>query len=401
MDMAGDNGRIWGDEGSVDDDLRPDLGRRDEAPNDPLSGAYEPNEALDGAFAPPEPAEEPAPERAEDSWTDATMDHPAVPAADASADDESPAADEEPAPAPSSSDEPERGTTPAPSAQHFQDVIALRREAEEAAAAALSERREATSQASRIIEEALRAAENLHADAQRSLDEKRTAAETEASTILERARAEAAEIIKAGENDVLEAQRLRREAGAERDRLNAELERIRRTAQEELFAEANRHTARMDEIRTRVLHGVEAATDSLRASDRGVTRADGEPAAVEARPTFVTPPPAEPAAAQPATQTAAQPAAPEPTREPTREPTHVWSPPQPAPAPAAPTAPAAPAPTAEDLLSSLGGTTPAPGIPANAPITPYTPGSSSAPAVSPDHDRDDEPHRKRGWRRRS
>lgn len=151
-----------------------------------------------------------------------------------------------------------------PSAQHFQDLIALRREAEESAAAALSERREATSQASRIIEEAMRAAEMLQLEAQQALDQHRTAAEAEAAAILERARAEAAEIVQGGANDVLEAQRLRREAAAERDRVNAELDRLRRTAQEELFSEANRHAARMDEIRTRVLHGVEAATTGVR-----------------------------------------------------------------------------------------------------------------------------------------
>lgn len=270
------------------------------------------------------------------------------------------------------------------SAQHFQDWIALRREAEESAAAALHERREATSQASRIIEEAMRASEALQAEAQQELDRRRTAAESEAATILASARAEAAEIVRAGENDVAEAQRLRSEASAERERINGELERIRRTAQEELFAEANRHAARMDEIRTRVLHGVEAITGGLREPVR-------EPlAAVEpspARTTEVRSPVVAEAPADPAPLTVHAPPAQERAAEPESAPASFWGTTDPAPA--------------TQATRTTPTVTPPPGIPADAPITPYTPSSSDA-AAGRDRDSADEHlnRGKRGWRSR-
>lgn len=220
--------------------------------------------------------------------------------------------------------------TPPPSAQHFQDLIALRREAEESAAAALSERREATSQASRIIEEAMRAAEMLQTEAQQALEQHRSAAEAEAAAILERARAEAAEIVQGGANDVLEAQRLRREAAAERDRVNSELDRLRRTAQEELFSEANRHAARMDEIRTRVLHGVEAATAGVRdtawesAPRPGGRFGDSVPGPTAASYLSATPEPIAappPSAAAPPEPTVPEPPVAEPTESTPAEPT--------------------------------------------------------------------------------
>lgn len=271
------------------------------------------------------------------------------------------------------------------SAQHFQDVIALRREAENAAEAALSERREATSQASRIIEEAMRAAETLRAESERELEQQRTTAQSEAAVILERARSEAAEIIKAGEHDVLEAQRLRREAATERDQINAELERIRRTAQEELFAEANRHAARMDEIRTRVLHGVEAVTGALRGPlhDPVVPRSEGGygDAVTRSAPAAYLPPAPEPTH-EPAAEQAPQPT-PESTYQPTAEPTY-----QPTYDPFAKSTPAEPV---------------VPGVVADPP--PVEPRQYSSPvpppSVNPSNDAPDEPDRgRRGWRSR-
>lgn len=297
------NARPFGDDGDSSlDDL---LGGRDED-----RSTIETPSALDG----PAPQEEPSSpaDAPEDAQTDARADAPADAPEDLGV-PSAPAAAAVPEPAPQGQ---------LPSAQQFQDVIALRREAEEAAAAALEERREATAQASRIIEEAMRAAEALHADAQQGLDARRSAADAEAQRIVELAREEAAEIVKRGEDDVLEAQRLRREATAERERLNSELERIRRTAQEELFAEANRHTARMEEIRTRVLHGVEAVTAEIRGGERrepdalpghvepaprhGAApsyvvppAAAADPAPVPTQPVVIDPPAAEPAATNP------------------------------------------------------------------------------------------------------
>lgn len=321
---------------------------------------------------------------------------------------------------------PEVVATP-PTAQHFQDLIALRRQAEESAAAALSERREATSQASRIIEEAMRAAEMLQTEARQTLEQHRSAAETEAAAILERARAEAAEIVQAGAHDVLEAQRLRREAAAERDRVNSELERLRRTAQEELFSEANRHAARMDEIRTRVLHGVEAATVGVRDTvwestsrpggrfgDSFTGNVSGPSAAAYlsstpepvADPSALDAPSAQSApAGDPADPAASQPAAPEPAYAPVPEPEPVPEPP-------------APEPTDDDDSSSfpwLSGETPA-ASPADDQVVspesfvtspPPTPqrdqveGQGSAPVQPPADSRWERPEpRRRGWRSR-
>lgn len=317
MDMAADDGRNLGEQAARPDDLG--------FPAPTEQAAPQPHDVLDGP--------------------------PPVDALDASV---PPPADPEPT-----------ASSVAPSAQTFQDLIALRREAEESAAAALVERREATTQASRIIEEAMRASESLQAEAQRKLDEQRGAAEAEAATILQQARAEAAEIVKAGENDVLEAQRLRAEANAERERLNSELEKIRRTAQEELFAEANRHAARMDEIRTRVLHGVEAATDGLRDAVRdSAARSD---AAFEGA-SFLQP--VEPAPAIPAGPVVAPAAATAPEPAPVVPEPPVWE------VPAAPVVPPA------------------------APITPYEPGGAGARSAPTGQDAPAEEHRRRGWRSR-
>ena len=407
MDMADDDFRLPGEPTHPgESDLG--AGNDDEATTRSTTGAAEP--AADKAEAAPverpsEPLTDPLPDPLDRSRPFADNEpepresrslKEAWPIAGAPA----PAAPEAPVTEASDTDAP---ASALPSAQHFQDLIALRREAEESAAAALHERREATSQASRIIEEAMRASETLQSEARQDLERRRATAEAEAAAILERARAEAAEIVRAGENDVREAQRLRLEASAERERINTELERIRRTAQEELFAEANRHAARMDEIRTRVLHGVEAITGGLREPARDALPAMSpapEPRAADVRPPDsqsgsqsasrpysqadgpsrddAQPEPAA-AAPTPATFTVSAPPAPEPVAEPDPAPAAFWGTPEPA--------------------GTTPAVTPPPGIPADAPITPYTPAATDSSATRETVDERVD-RGKRGWRSR-
>lgn len=380
MDMLGD------DEGSLSERWgarpRSDAADRDQVASDPLGTL----EVPDASGAPAASTAPGAPEVPEATETQETPEAPAVPEGRLTALD-MPGGTMPTAPQPpvTPTEAPATGA-----AQQFQDVIALRREAENAAEAALSERREATSQASRIIEEAMRAAETLRLESERDLELQRSAAQTEAAVILERARTEASEIIRAGEHDVLEAQRLRREAATERDQINAELERIRRTAQEELFAEANRHASRMEEIRTRVLHGVEAVTGPLRGPlhDPAEQRTDGGygDAVTRSAPAAYLPPAPEPrpeAAAEASREQVSEPT-PEPTPERTSEPTY-----QPSYDPFATNPPVEPAVT--------------PGVVADPP--PVEPRQYSTPvpppSVNPSNDTRDEPDRgRRGWRSR-
>lgn len=385
--MAGDDGHQQGEDTWRSEGWRPDKDPEQAPRTDRDLPSAGPAEAEDApasvADRPSEPLTDPLPDPLDESRP---LEEAPVPAETRSLRDSWPmpepsASTETPAAAgPAAAGGPEAAEASVSSAQHVQDWIALRREAEEAAAAALHERREATSQASRIIEEAMRASEALQAEAQQELDRRRSAAESEAATILASARAEAAEIIRAGENDVAEAQRLRSEASAERERINSELERIRRTAQEELFAEANRHAARMDEIRTRVLHGVEAITGGLR--DPARDPLPGAEPALASRTTELRQPAVAEAQAQPSTVVHAPPA-PEPADDAEPAPASFWGTTEPGPAPQAPQV-----------------VTPPPGIPADAPITPYTPGSSDRPATRDTADDEHVNRGKRGWRSR-
>ncbi|NHA01309.1 hypothetical protein G5V59_19560 [Nocardioides sp. W3-2-3] len=259
-----------------------------------------------------------------------------------------------------------------PSAQTFQDLIALRREAEESAAAALVERREATTQASRIIEEAMRASESLQAEAQRKARRaarcRRGGGRHDPGAGPHRGRRDRQGRGERRPGGPATARRGQRRARAPQQRAWRRSAAPRRRS---LFAEANRHAARMDEIRTRVLHGVEAATDGLRDAVRdSAARSDAafegasflqpvEPApAIPAGPVVA---PAAPAAAATAAAPEPAPVVPEPP---------VWE------VPAAPVAPPA------------------------APITPYEPGSAGARIAPTGQDAPDEEPRRRGWRSR-